>query len=181
MKSHSRRPSRSASKLCATCSRRTRRVLKHRYLYPMYFYDAVGIKSLRFPLPHLYPGAAIYKAAVVTVTVTVNANVIVNETHCRHSRTRSSASRLSFFVVLCLRPSTLYNGTKPLLDSHYLYLFSSSILLARFLNFFEKSDVCIPRFLVHTSIYASSYPTGPRYVSIYIIPQSDTQRLRNYS
>jgi len=78
-KSRSRRPSRSASKLCATCSRRTRRVLEHRNLYAMYFYGATGTQKSRFPLPHLYPGAAIYKAAVVAVTV--NANVIVNETH----------------------------------------------------------------------------------------------------
>ena len=109
-KSLSQRLSRSASRRCAIFSRRTRRVLEHQHVYAMYFYDAIGIKSLRFPLPHLYPGAAIYKAAVVTVTV--NANVIVNETHCLNPRLRSFASRLSFFIVLCVTPLTRNNVTE---------------------------------------------------------------------
>jgi len=77
-------------------------VLEHQHLYAMYFYDATGIKSLGFLSPHLYPGAATYKAAVVTVTV--NANVIVNETQCLNPGLHllHRVSRSSSFFVLSL-------------------------------------------------------------------------------
>ena len=71
-KSRSQGRSRSASKLCATSSRSKRRVHDHLKTSVVYIYDAACIKSLCFPLPHLYPRAAIYKAADATVNPNID-------------------------------------------------------------------------------------------------------------
>jgi len=130
-KLRSRRPSRNASKLCAICSRRTRRVLEHRYLYAMYFYDATGIKSLRFPLGHYTP-AQQYKKPLLLLLLLMRMLLLMR--HIVLTLELSSASHLCLFVFLCRGALARHNAAEPLLESDclclsILSLFSSFILL----------------------------------------------------